>query len=292
MKVSVVGLGQMGKAIAERLVDAGHSVSVWNRTAGKATDLVEKGATELTSLHEAWTSEVCITMVADSAALTEVTLGPGGLALADIGHGKFLIDMSTVSPESSSQIAKAAAANGIKFLRAPVSGNPGVVRAGNLTVVVSGDQADCLAMEDLLRDIGPHVFRAGDGETARIVKLALNLMIAGTAELLAEALVLAEAHDVDRVKMLQIVGASAVGSPFVKYKTGPLIADDYTSTFSTRLMRKDLDLILESATAGGAPLPLTANVQQLLQACVSTGLGELDFMSLLIRLKREAGQPV
>ena len=292
MKVSVVGLGQMGKAIAERLVDAGHSVSVWNRTAGKATDLVEKGATELTSLHEAWTSEVCITMVADSAALTEVTLGPGGLALADIGHGKFLIDMSTVSPESSSQIAKAAAANGIKFLRAPVSGNPGVVRAGNLTVVVSGDQPDCVAMEDLLRDIGPHVFRAGDGETARIVKLALNLMIAGTAELLAEALVLAEAHDVDRVKMLQIVGASAVGSPFVKYKTGPLIADDYTSTFSTRLMRKDLDLILESATAGGAPLPLTANVQQLLQACVSTGLGELDFMSLLIRLKREAGQPV
>jgi len=292
VKVSVVGLGQMGKAIAERLVDAGHSVSVWNRTAGKATDLVEKGATELTSLHEAWTSEVCITMVADSAALTEVTLGPGGLALADIGHGKFLIDMSTVSPESSSQVAKAAAANGIKFLRAPVSGNPGVVRAGNLTVVVSGDQADCLAMEDLLRDIGPHVFRAGDGETARIVKLALNLMIAGTAELLAEALVLAEAHDVDRVKMLQIVGASAVGSPFVKYKTGPLIADDYTSTFSTRLMRKDLDLILESATAGGAPLPLTANVQQLLQACVSTGLGELDFMSLLIRLKREAGQPV
>jgi 3-hydroxyisobutyrate dehydrogenase-like beta-hydroxyacid dehydrogenase len=292
VKVSVVGLGQMGKAIAERLVDAGHSVSVWNRTAGKATDLVDKGATELTSLHEAWTSEVCITMVADSAALTEVTLGPGGLALADIGNGKFLIDMSTVSPESSSQIAKAAAANGIKFLRAPVSGNPGVVRAGNLTVVVSGDQADCLAMEDLLRDIGPHVFRAGDGETARIVKLALNLMIAGTAELLAEALVLAEAHDVDRVKMLQIVGASAVGSPFVKYKTGPLIADDYTSTFSTRLMRKDLDLILESATAGGAPLPLTANVQQLLQACVSTGLGELDFMSLLIRLKREAGQPV
>jgi 3-hydroxyisobutyrate dehydrogenase-like beta-hydroxyacid dehydrogenase len=291
VKVSVVGLGQMGKAIAERLVDAGHSVSVWNRTAGKATDLVEKGATELTSLHEAWTSEVCITMVADSAALTEVTLGPGGLALADIGHGKFLIDMSTVSPESSSQVAKAAAANGIKFLRAPVSGNPGVVRAGNLTVVVSGDQPDCVAMEDLLRDIGPHVFRAGDGETARIVKLALNLMIAGTAELLAEALVLAEAHDVDRVKMLQIVGASAVGSPFVKYKTGPLLADDYTSTFSTRLMRKDLDLILESAAAGGAPLPLTANVQQLLQACVSTGLGELDFTSLLIRLKREAGQP-
>lgn len=290
MKVSVVGLGQMGTAIAERLIDAGHAVSVWNRSAGKATDLLDRGASELTSLHEAWASEVCITMLADSAALSEVMLGPGGLALADIAHGKFLIDMSTVSPESSGQVAAAAAANGIKYLRAPVSGNPSVVRAGNLTIVVSGEQPDCVAMEDLLRDIGPHVFRAGGGETARIVKLALNLMIAGTAELLAECLALAEAHGVDRAKMLQIAGASAIGSPFVKYKTGPLLAGDYTSTFSTRLMRKDLDLILDSAAAGGVPLPVGAVVQQLLQACISTGLGELDFMSLLIRLQREAGQ--
>jgi 3-hydroxyisobutyrate dehydrogenase-like beta-hydroxyacid dehydrogenase len=292
VKVSVLGLGQMGTAIAERLIGAGHSVSVWNRTAGRASDLVERGATELAALHEAWVSDVCITMLADSAALTEVTLGRNGLALADSAWGKVLIDMSTVSPESSSQVAKAAAANGIKYLRAPVSGNPGVVRAGNLTVVVSGDQTDCVAMEPLLRDIGPHVFRAGDGEAARIVKLALNLMVAGTAELLAECLALAEAYDVDRAKMLHIVGASAVGSPFVKYKTGPLLADDYTSTFSTRLMRKDLDLILASAAAGGVPLPLSANVQQLLQACISTGLGELDFMSLLVRLKREAGQRI
>jgi 3-hydroxyisobutyrate dehydrogenase-like beta-hydroxyacid dehydrogenase len=292
VKVSVLGLGQMGTAIAERLIDAGHSVSVWNRSEGRAGDLVHRGATEITSVHDAWEADACITMLADSAALTELALGKGGLAIADSGWGKFLIDMSTVSPESSSQVANAAAANGIKYLRAPVSGNPGVVRAGNLTIVVSGDQTDCVAMEPLLRDIGSHVFRAGDGESARVVKLALNLMIAGTAQLLAESLVLAEAHDIDRAKMLQIVGASAVGSPFVKYKTAPLLADDYTSTFSTRLMRKDLDLILEAAAAGGVPLPVTANVQQLLQACVSTGLGDLDFMSLLIRLKREAGQSV
>ncbi|MEM6110319.1 NAD(P)-dependent oxidoreductase [Mycobacterium sp. 050272] len=290
MKVSVLGLGQMGTAIAERLIDAGHSVSVWNRSAGKAADLIDRGATELDSLNEAWASEVCITMLADSAALTQVMLGPGGLAVADAGYDKFLIDMSTVSPESSTQVAEAAAANGIKYLRAPVSGNPGVVRAGTLTIVVSGDQTDCVAAEDLLRDIGPHVFRAGNGESARIVKLALNLMIAGTSQLLSEALVLAAAHGIDRAKMLQIIGASAVGSPFVKYKTQPLLADDYSSTFSTRLMRKDLDLILAAGATGGVPLPVCAVVSQLLQACISTGLGELDFMSLLIRLEREAGQ--
>lgn len=290
MKVSVVGLGRMGTAIAERLIGAGHEVSVWNRTAGKADDLVDKGARELTSLDQAWESQACITMLADSTALAEVMLGHNGLAGAASGHGKFLIDMSTVSPDSSSHVAEVAAANGIKYLRAPVSGNPGVVRAGNLTVIVSGDAEDCEAARPILQDIGPHVFRAGDGETARIVKLALNLMIAGTAELLSECLTLAESYNVDRAQMLEIVGASAIGSPFIKYKTGPLLVDDYASTFTTRLMRKDLDLILDAAAASGVPLPLSSMVQQLLQACISTGLGELDFMSLLIRLKREAGQ--
>jgi 3-hydroxyisobutyrate dehydrogenase-like beta-hydroxyacid dehydrogenase len=286
----VLGLGQMGSAIAERLIAAGHDVSVWNRTTGKATDLVARGAVELADIRDAWASDVCITMLADSAALTDVTLGRGGLALADAAFGKFLIDMSTVSAESSRQVAEAAAANGIKFLRAPVSGNPGVVRAGNLTVVVSGLQTDCVAAEGLLRDIGPHVFRAGDGEAARIVKLALNLMIAGTAELLSEGLALTEAHGLGREKVLQIISASAIGSPFVKYKVGPLLAEDYASTFSNRLMRKDLDLVLASGAAAGVPLPVTAVVAQLIQGAISTGLADLDFMSLLIRLKREAGQ--
>jgi 3-hydroxyisobutyrate dehydrogenase-like beta-hydroxyacid dehydrogenase len=289
MKVSVLGLGQMGTAIAERLVDAGHSVSVWNRTQGKAVDLVARGATELKHPNGAWQSDVVITMLADSAALDSVMIDGFELVSSDAAQGKFLIDMSTVSPESSERVAKAAAANGVRFLRAPVSGNPAVVRVGNLAIVVSGAEADFDAMRTLLSDVGPNVFRAGDGEAARIVKLALNLMIAGTAQLLAEAITLAEAHGVQRADLLEIIGASAAGSPFVKYKTAALLTEDYTSTFSTRLMRKDLELILDAAASGGVPLPLTATVQQLLQACVSTGLGDKDFMSLLIRLKREAG---
>jgi 3-hydroxyisobutyrate dehydrogenase-like beta-hydroxyacid dehydrogenase len=209
----------MGTAIAERLIDAGHSVSVWNRSEGKAGDLVERGATEIASVHDAWAADVCITMLADSAALAEVALGKGGLAVADSGWGKFLIDMSTVSPESSRDVARAAASNGIKYLRAPVSGNPGVVREGNLTIVASGEEADYAAMEPLLRDIGPHVYRAGTGEAARVVKLALNLIIAGTAELLAESVTLADAHGVDRGTFLEIAAASAVGSPFLSTRS-------------------------------------------------------------------------
>ncbi|MET8412508.1 NAD(P)-dependent oxidoreductase [Streptomyces sp. NPDC005195] len=292
MNISVLGLGQMGSAIAERLISAGHEVSVWNRSKGRADALVAKGATELAAPSDAWSrSEVCITMVADSQALADVALArDGGLAHAAAGRGRTLIDMSTVSAEISSDVAAAAEAGGVRYLRAPVSGNPGVVRAGNLTVIASGEDAVFTSVESLLRDIGPHVFYVGEGDAARVIKLALNLMVAGTAELLAECVALAEGHGVRRDKLLEVVGASAVASPLVKYKIGPLLADDYTSTFSARLMRKDLDLALESAAAGGVPLPVTGVVQQLLQACISTGLGDLDFMALLVRLQREAGQ--
>lgn len=292
MNVSVLGLGQMGSAIAERLIVAGHQVSVWNRSKGRADGLVAKGAIELDAPGEAWVrSEVCITMVADSRALADVALAPdGGIVHAASGKGRTLIDMSTVSAAVSREVADAAEAGGVQYLRAPVSGNPGVVRAGNLTIIASGEDAVFSAVENLLRDIGPHVFYAGEGEAARIIKLSLNLMVAGTAELLSECVALAEGHGVQRDKLLEVVGASAVASPLVKYKIGPLLADDYTSTFSSRLMRKDLDLALESAAAAGVPLPVTGVVQQLLQACISTGLGELDFMALLIRLQREAGR--
>jgi 3-hydroxyisobutyrate dehydrogenase-like beta-hydroxyacid dehydrogenase len=178
-----------------------------------------EGTVEFDAVRDAWESEVCITMLADSAALTNLALAPGGLVEHSTARGRFLIDMSTVSPESSRDVARAAASNGIKYLRAPVSGNPGVVREGNLTIVASGEEADYAAMEPLLRDIGPHVYRAGTGEAARVVKLALNLIIAGTAELLAESVTLADAHGVDRGTFLEIAAASAVGSPFLSTRS-------------------------------------------------------------------------
>ena len=289
MDVCVLGLGQMGSAIAERLIDAGHSVHVWNRSPGRVDALVARGAIELEEAKDAWeVADVCITMLADSDALARVALAPqGGLAHDQGAQGKTLIDMSTVSAEISAEVAAAAASSKIKYVRAPVSGNPGVVRAGNLAIVASGRVADIAEAEQVLRDIGPNVYLAGDGEAARIIKLALNLMVAGTAELLAECVALAEAHGVDRAMLLDVVAGSAVGSPFVKYKVGPLLADDYTATFTTRLMRKDLDLALSAATTGGVTLPVTGLVRRLLQSAVDTGLGDLDFMALLIRIQRE-----
>lgn len=287
MAVAVVGLGQMGTAFAERLLDAGHEVLVANRTPGRVAALVERGATEV-GVEEVWSkADVCVVSVADSQALLAVALGADGL-VGTFATGKTLIDMSTVSAEASAEVAEAAAAVGVRYLRAPVSGNPFVVRAGNLTILASGEEATFEECRDVLSAIGPNLFYLGTGEVARVVKLALNLMVAGTAQLLAECIALSEANGVDRARLLEVVGGSVVGSPFVKVKTGPLLENNYASTFTTRLMQKDLRLILECAAAVGQPLPVSALVAQLLQDASDRGMGDLDFMALLPSLEQAA----
>jgi len=289
VQVAVLGLGKMGAPIARRLVDAGHPVCVWNRTSERAAGLADEGARVLSAPREAWeTADVCVTMLLDDAALLEVTTGADGLFTGG-GERRVLVDMSTVSPQASRRVAEAAAAAGVEYLRAPVSGNPSVVEAGNLGIMVSGDEEIFRRVEALLREIGPNVFYVGSGEEARVLKLALNLMIAGNAQLIAEALVLGEAHGLDRARMLEVMGASAAGSPFVKYKAAGLLQDDYRATFTASAMWKDLTMALAAAHEAHAPLPVTATIRELVEGCIGSGWGELDLMALLPRLRREAG---
>lgn len=289
MRIGIVGLGRMGDPIARRLMGAGHTVTVFNRTASRADALVELGAARAASPGEIWASaDTCITMVSDDAAFRAVMLEDSGL-LHDGAPDRAVVDMSTVSVRASRDISEAASAAGIAYLRAPVSGNPSVVEAGNLTIIISGDREAFDRLEPALRDVGPHVFYLGPGEEARVMKLALNLMIAATAEAMAEALVLGEASGLDRATMLEVMGTSAVGSPFVKYKTAGLVADDYTATFTATMMHKDLTLALDAGRAVGVPLPATTLVRGLLEDCMATGMGDDDVMALLPRLAREAG---
>ena len=289
MKISVLGLGHMGAPIARRLVAAGHDVAVWNRTASVAAPFAALGATVLSSARDAWEhGDVAVLMLADDRAVASVLAGPEGL-LIEGRAGRTVIDMSTISPSGSAELAAKADAVGIAFLRAPVTGNPSVVEAGNLGIIVSGPREKFEELQPMLRDIGPNHFYVGPAEQARVVKLALNLVLGGTAQLLAEALVMAERHEIDRAELLKVMGDSAIGSPFVKYKTPALVADDYTSTFTARNLYKDLALALDCANERGVPLPVTALVQQLVQGCVGLGMGEDDMMALVPRLRREAG---
>jgi 3-hydroxyisobutyrate dehydrogenase-like beta-hydroxyacid dehydrogenase len=288
MNVALVGLGRMGVPIAERILAAGHRLTVYNRTPGKADDLVASGAAVAGSpaglLDDA---DVCITMVADDAALEAVTTSETGV-LARARPGTVLVDMSTVSVAGSGRVAEAAGERGVEYLRAPVSGNPGVVRAGNLTIVVSGQHETFERVEPLLRDVGPNVYHVGEADEARVVKLALNMMIAGTAELMAEAILLGDTGGVSRATLLEVMGNSAVGSPFVKYKTAPLIEDDYSATFTTAMMRKDLVLALALAGDSGLPLPVTTELEALLGSTVEAGYGDADFMAQLLVMRDRA----
>jgi 3-hydroxyisobutyrate dehydrogenase-like beta-hydroxyacid dehydrogenase len=198
--------------------------------------------------------------------------------------------MSTVGADASQIVAGRLTEAGIGYLRAPVSGNPAVVRAGDLAILVSGELEDLERVRPVLEDIGRVVQHVGTGEASRIVKLALNIMIAGTAQLIAESVVLAESHGVDRRVLLDAMVSSAAGSPLVKYKRAALVERDYATTFSSTLMHKDLSLAVAAAEEHGVPLVLTSATRLMLQACMSTGLAELDFMALLINLQRQAGQ--
>jgi 3-hydroxyisobutyrate dehydrogenase-like beta-hydroxyacid dehydrogenase len=289
MRVAMLGLGAMGAAIARRLESIDAELRAYNRTPQRGREFVERGAVLAATPAEAGDgADIAISMLADGPAVEAVLCGPGGLLGAD-ALPPIVVDMSTIDVQASARVAEATRARGIAFLRAPVSGNPGVVAAGNLTILVSGESEAFARARPVLEAIGPTLLYLGDGEQARVMKLALNVMVGGTTQLLAEALVLGESYGLGREQMLDVIGASVVGSPFVKYKAGPLAADDYTTTFSASLMHKDLRLVVECSNSAGVPVPVTALVQQLLQACIGSGMGDLDFSVLVPRLGREAG---
>ena len=283
--VAVVGLGNMGEPIAERLLEAGSPLSVWNRTPGKAQPLVERGARQLASpAHALRDADVCLTVLADDAALEDVVLAEGGI-LGGARQGTALVDLSTVSVAASERVAQRADLADVGYLRAPVSGSPVIVRGGTLTIMVSGPKELADRLDPVLRAIGPTILYVGEDEAARVTKLVLQILIGGTAELLSEALVLGEAAGVARERLLEVIGKSVVGSRFVEYKTQPLLDDDYSATFTTSLMLKDVGLVLDLAAEKDVELPFADRLGELLDAAVERGYGDQDFIALFRRLQ-------
>jgi 3-hydroxyisobutyrate dehydrogenase-like beta-hydroxyacid dehydrogenase len=287
--VGCIGLGNMGAAVAERLLAAGYDLVVHNRSREKAATLAERGAEIAdTPADLAATADIVFTSLSDDAALEAVAEEVAAAARP----GTVLVDLSTVSPPASERVAALAERDSLAYLRAPMSGNPAVVRAGNVSFIVSGPREALEQVDPLLHAIGRAVFYVGAGEQARVVKLAINLMIGGLAQLMAEALVLSEASGVSRAALLDAMGESAVGAPFVKYKTEPLLRDDYSATFTTLLMEKDLDLALAAAMDAGVRLPLTEEVKAHVRSAIGAGYGDDDFMALFPHLMNASRQEV
>jgi 3-hydroxyisobutyrate dehydrogenase-like beta-hydroxyacid dehydrogenase len=284
LEVTIAGLGNMGQAAAERLLDAGRAVAVWNRSPGRDADLLDRGATRLEGPSQAFAAPVCLVVVSDDGASDELV----PRILEGARPGAVLVEMSTISVAASRRIAERCAAADVDYLRAPFSGNPNVVRAGKASIFVSGDADVARRIEPLLQDVAPTVRYVGEGERARVFKLVLQILIAGTAELLAEAVVLGESAGIERQALLDVIQDSVVGSRFVASKVPALAHEDWSATFTTQMMEKDIDLVLDLAAQGGAELPVASLLKGLLQDAAGHGLSEKDFMALYVRLKERA----
>lgn len=268
---------------------AGHAVGGYDPDPARRDALAAAGGTPQTSVAAAVrAAEVVFTSLPDDRILRETTLG--AVALLDaLAPGAVYVDTSTVSAGLSEEIARAAAARGIDYLRMPVSGNANSAKAGQITALVSGPRVAWDRVRPVVETFSTAQVYLGAAEEARYMKLVVNLVVANSAQVLAEALTLGRAGGLDWSTMLDALAASTVGSPWIKAKADRLKVHDYAPTFTTPQIQKDMDLILEAARAKGVPLPLTGLTRGLTDAVVAAGLGEEDFIALVKLAERRAG---
>jgi len=288
--IGFVGLGAMGGRIAGRLLASGNVVYGTNRTSGKADALVERGLIWRDSPREvAEQAEVVFSMVTDTAALEAIAGGPRGI-LAGLRPGSVYVDMSTVSPAASRELADRVQELGAAMLEAPVSGSVPAAEAGSLAIMVGGDPVAFARVEPLLRELGGTVTHVGANGKALIMKLAVNISLAVQMIAFSEGVLLAERGGVDPKLAIEVLSSSAVGSPMLRTR-GPLLLDRPAEAwFDVKLMQKDVDLALEQGRGLHVPLPSTAVASELLSTARALGYGDEDIVAVFDVLARPAGR--
>jgi 3-hydroxyisobutyrate dehydrogenase len=286
-----IGTGRMGYQLALRLLDAGHDLAVYNRTRAKAEPLAEHGATVVDGPAALAGRDVVFIMVAADEDLEQVVSGPGGL-LAGTGVPGVVVDSSTVSIEASARVRALVEAAGAQFIAAPVSGNPKVIKSGKLTVAASGPRAAFESVRPLLEAWGRGVTYVGEGEAARLVKIAHNVFLGVVIQSLAEITVLAERGGVSRAAFLDFLNDSVLGSTFTRYKSPALVNLDFHPTFTNVLLRKDLQLGLNAGKELGVPMPLAAATDMLIAQAIGAGYTADDFATLVLEQARRSGYAI
>jgi len=289
--VAFLGLGRMGTVMAARLLDAGTPLAVWNRTAAKCDPLVARGATRLDTVAQAAGADIAFSMVLDDYALADLHSDTGLFSgPEDQRRLRVWVDGSTVSPRSAETAAAAAAAAGVAYVSAPISGNPGVVESGNAIFAISGDPSGLDLAERICLRLGRAVHRVGIHAEANVVKLCTNALLGVTMQSLAEIAVLADRVGVSRADLLRFVNDSAIGSPFSRYKTPPLVNLDFPTAFTPEGQRKDIRLALELARQAEVPMPVLSETEVAYSRLIASGLGQdKDFAALILNVARDAG---
>lgn len=285
MRIAFVGVGKMGLPMAGHLARAGHAVCAYDpapaaRAAAAGAGLAVADA-PADALRDA---ALVVSSLPDDAALESVAA-----VLAAAEFAGIWVDTSTVSPEASARAAAVAVGAGARHVRMTVSGNNHMAEAAQLTLIGSGDRTAWDELAPLLPLLGPTRFWVGDGEQARLMKLVVNLMIAVTSGMLAEALALGRKGGLAWEDLWRVLTASAVASPIVRAKAAQLAVRDFTPTFTVPQMSKDVDLVLGAGRALGVPLALTAQVREQLVAALAQGDAALDYAAVIRVLERASG---
>ena len=283
-----VGTGRMGFELVSRLLKAGHDVAVYNRTRAKAEPLAALGATIVDAPSELADRDIVFTMVAGPQDLKAVLLGDDGVLTAE-RRPRLVVDSTTVSPSLGEEVRAEAAELGVALLAAPVSGNPNVVRAGRVTICVSGPHAAWEEARPYLELLARAVTYVGEGERARLVKVCHNLMLGVVSQCMAEITVLAEKGGVSRADFLAFLNDSVMGSMFTRYKTPAFVNLDFTPTFTPALLLKDFHMGFEAARELEVPMPVAAATQEIVQGMIGNGYEDVDFAALLEVAARASG---
>ena len=287
-----VGLGVMGSRMVKRLLDAGHAVTGYNRTKSKAQWLLDQGmrwADTPRAVAEA--ADVTFSMVTDTTALKAIAEGSHGI-LAGLGPGKVYVDMSTVSPAASRDLAARVEAQGAHMLDAPVSGSVVTLEEGKLSIMVGGDAGTFEKVRPVLESIGPKVTHVGGNGLAVSMKIATNLSLAVQMLAFSEGVLLAEKSGIQRATAVEVLLNSVVASPMVKYRGPFVLSMPDQAWFDVNMMQKDMNLALEMGRQLDVPLPTTAITNELLTAARGMGLAEQDFAVVFQVLARMAGIPI
>ena len=289
--VGFVGLGAMGSRLAGRLLDAGHEVYGTNRTRAKAQPLIARGVVWCDTPREvAAAAEVTFSMVSDDAALDAVTTGSEGI-LAGLAPDNVYVDMSTVSPAVSTDLAARVSAVGAQMLDAPVSGSVPQAEAGTLAIMVGGNAEAFRVAEPLLRELGHTITHIGANGQGLVLKLAINISLAAQPLAFAEGLLLAERSGIDPELAAEVISTSPIGSPMLKARVPLFLHPDEPAWFDMRMMQKDIRLARALGERLGSPTPAARLADGLLDRARSLGYADRDIAAFGELLAQDVRSP-
>jgi len=289
--VAFIGLGIMGGPMARNLVSAGYDVVGYNRSRAPVEALARHGGRAAGSVAEAVsTAEVVITMLPDSPDVEAVALGDIGI-LTHAAAGTLLIDMSSIRPDVARHLAAAGAERGVRVLDAPVSGGEQGAIEATLSIMVGGTAGDFEAALPVLQALGKTVVHVGPAGSGQTVKAANQLIVAGTIELVAEAIVFLRAYGVDTEAAVRVLAGGLAGNAILDRKAAGMLAGRFEPGFRIELHHKDLGIVTAAAREAGVAIPLGAAVAQLMGVMKAQGHGDLDHSALLLLVEWLSGRP-